>query len=119
VILAAVAVYDHLAPRRAAVPVPAVDGVALGKAYAPALAATYGDAWMAAAQALEDGKPVAEAQKALQETWKDGRVKAFTNQVAPGFARVLPEGTEPSSPQQRAQVVALWRAFAQGLKRGH
>jgi hypothetical protein len=119
-ILSGVALFDHLGPHRASAPMPAssVDGVVLGKAYAPALVSTYGDAWMAAAKALEDGKPIAEAQKALQDTWKDARIKAFTSQVAPSFARVLPEGAEPSAPQKRAEVVELWRSFARGLKRG-
>ena len=97
----------------------AVDGMALGKAFAPVLASTYADAWMAAAGDLEQGKSAVEAQKTLQETWKDGRVKAFTTMVAPSFSAVLPEGSEPTSPEHRARVVALWRSFAGGLKGGN
>jgi hypothetical protein len=119
-ILAGVALFDHVAPYwvPAHAPEHSIDGVALGKAYAPVLLSTYGDAWQAAAKTLEEGKPVAEAQKTLQETWKDARVKAFKDHIASSFALVLPEGTEPTTPEKRAQVVKLWRAFAQGLKGG-
>jgi hypothetical protein len=83
------------------------------------LLATYADAWLAAAKTLEEGKPIAEAQKTLQDAWKAARVKAFSEDVAPVFAVVLPEGTEPTSPDKRAQVIDLWRSFAKGLKGGH
>jgi hypothetical protein len=96
----------------------AVDGMALGKAFAPVLASVYADAWMAAAGDLEQGTSTVEAQKTLQKTWKDGRVKAFMTRVAPSFSIVLPEGSEPTSPEHRARVVALWRSFAGGLKGG-
>jgi hypothetical protein len=95
--------------------VPTVSGQALGRAYAPLLLASYSDAWLAAAKALEEGKPVAEAQKTLQDTWKEARVKAFTNHVASSFALILPEGAEPATPEQRTEVVKLWRDFARGL----
>jgi hypothetical protein len=120
-VLAGVVALEHLAHRQAPTPppVPTVSGQALGRAYAPLLLASYSDAWLAAAQALEEGKPVAEAQKTLQETWKDARVKAFTNHVGSSFARVLPEGAEPTTPEQRAEVVKLWRDFARGLTATH
>jgi hypothetical protein len=117
-LLAGVVVFDHLAPNRAPAPppVPVVDGRVLGKTYAPILLASYADAWLAAAKTLEEGKSVSEAQKALQDTWKDERVKAFTDHVAASFALVLPEGAEPSTPEKRTEVVELWRDFARGLK---
>jgi hypothetical protein len=117
-ILAGVLLFDHLVPRPVPTPppVPAVNGQVLGKAYAPILLSTYGDAWLAAAKTLEDGKSVAEAQKSLQDSWQDARVKAFTAHVASSFSLILPEGTEPTTPQKRAQVAELWREFAQGLK---
>jgi hypothetical protein len=93
-------------------------GEVLGRAYAPRFLASYGDAWLAAARALEEGKTVAEAQQALQETWRHARTKAFGDHVAPGFAAVLGEGTEPGTPEQRARVVAFWRSFARGLTAG-
>jgi hypothetical protein len=100
---------DHRIPRPdpAPPPVPAVNGQVLGRAYAPLLLASYGDAWLAAAQALEEGKSVAEAEKTLQDTYKDARVRAFTDHVAPSFGLILPAGSEPSTPEKRAQVVAL------------
>ena len=80
--------------------------------------ATLSEAWDAAADALVQGKTVAEAQATLQQTWKAARAKAFVASVAPEFAKVLPEGAEPKDDAQRAQVVALWKAFATGLKGG-
>jgi hypothetical protein len=125
-ILSGVIVHDRATPRaalaqaqaQAQAPAAAVNGVALGRAYVPVLATGYADAWLAAARALEEGKSVAEAQATLQETWKDARIKSFRSAVAPAFARVLPEGTEPADAAKRARVAALWRAFAKGLKRG-
>jgi hypothetical protein len=116
-ILVGVILYDHFVPRPtpAPAPVPAVNGVALGRTFAPVLASTYAVAWQAAAQALEEGKSVADAQKVLQDTWKAERVKAFATEVGQGFGIVLPEGTEPTDPAKRAQVVELWRSFAKGL----
>ena len=118
-VLSGVLFYNHTTYRPGPAPAPTVNGVALGKTFAPALSTTYADGWLAAAKVLEDGKSVADAQKALQETWKEARAKAFVAEVAPGFSVVLPEGTEPTSPERRAQVVELWRAFAKGLKGGH
>ncbi len=110
--------HGRVSTRPVAAKVAAVDGMALGKAFAPVLTSTYADAWMAAAGDLEHGRSPVEAQKTLQETWKDGRIKAFTTMVAPSFSAVLPEGSEPTSPEHRARVVALWRSFASGLKGG-
>jgi hypothetical protein len=116
-ILASVLLYDHFALRIATPidPTMNVNGQVLGKAYSAALVASYADAWNAAATTLEQGKSVSEAQKTLQDTWKDGRTKAFKAKVEPGFAQVLPEGTEPGDAAKRSQVAQLWRAFAKGL----
>jgi hypothetical protein len=115
-ILAGVVLFDHFALLALPRPEPAINAQALGRSYAPSLVAGYADAWLAAAKALEDGRSVAEAQGTLQESWKDARVKAFREEVAPVFALVLPEGTEPADAAKRAQVALLWRSFAKGLK---
>jgi hypothetical protein len=127
-ILAVALFVDHRIPRPVpapapvptpvVVPVPTVNGQVLGRAYAPLLLASYSDAWLAAARTLEAGKSVAEAEKTLQDTCKNARVRAFTEHVAPSFGLILPEGSEPSTPEKRAQVVELWREFALGLKGG-
>ena len=116
-ILAAVLLYDHFAPKIATPvdPTVTVNGQVLGKAYSAALVASYADAWNTAATTLEQGKSVSDAQKTLQDAWKDGRTKAFKAKVEPGFAQVLPEGTEPGDAAKRSQVAQLWRAFAKGL----
>ena len=118
-ILAGVMLFDHFTQPTIPAPAPTLDGQSLGKAYAPALVTTYADAWIAAAQSLEEGKSVADSQKALQDAWKDGRTKAFKAKVEPSLAQILPAGQEPSDPAKRAQVAALWRAFASGLRAGH
>jgi len=109
--------YDHLAGREPAAG-PAVNGRAVGRAFAPTMAPRFGDAWLAAADALEKGKTVAEAQATLQATWQESRAKAFAAVVAPEFRKVMPEGSEPTDPARRAEVIKLWRDFASGLKGG-
>ena len=106
----------HAAPSPS--PAPVVDGVKLGKAYAPQVLSSLSDAWNAAADALAQGKSMAEAQAVLQQSWQSARAKAFTASVAPEFSRVLAEATEPRDAAQRAQVVSLWRDFAKGVKGG-
>ncbi len=92
------------------------DARALGKAYAPVLATTYADGWVAAAKALEDGKSVEECRKVLQETWKGSRQRSFQAILQPDFSKVLSEGTEPADVTQRARVAAFWKSFASGLR---
>lgn len=94
------------------------ESVTLGKAYAPFVVTTYADAWLAAANALEDGKNVSETQETFQTTWKDGRTRAFQEHVAPALQALLPEGTEPTNPAARKRVADHWRAFARGLRSG-
>ena len=117
-ILGGVVLYDHLAIREPAAVSPVVNGKILGQKFAGAVAGSFGDAWLLAADTLEQGKSVADAQVALQTGWQDGRTKAFTLLVTPEFSKVLLEGTEPATPAQRTEVIKLWRDFAAGLKGG-
>lgn len=118
-LLLGVVAYDHFVAPRAVGPVPAaVDGTKLGRIYGPTLAPALADGWVAAAATLEAGKTVSEAQDALQTAFKAARVKQFTDKVAPEFARVLAEGTEPRDASARAEIVKLWRDFAAGLRGG-
>ena len=117
-ILGSVVVYDHLAIREPVAGTPVVNGKVLGRKFAGAVAGSFGDAWLVAADTLEQGKSVTDAQVALQTGWQDGRTKAFTMLVTPEFSKILLEGTEPTTPAQRAEVVNLWRDFGAGLKGG-
>lgn len=117
-ILAGVVAYDHLTPRQPSAPASTVDGKSLGRAFATSVAVAFGDSWIAAADTLEGGKSIGDAQAVLQAKWQEGRTKAFTTLVAPEFSKVLGEGVEPADPAQRAAVVRLWRDFAAGLKGG-
>ena len=113
--IGAVVAYDHFVPREAP-EVESINGATLGKKFARTMAPTFADGWLAAANALEQGKSMADAQAALQTTWQTARSQSFAQQVGPEFSRVLPEGAEPTDPTQRAAVVRLWRDFARGLK---
>jgi hypothetical protein len=108
----------HAAPSPSPSPAPAVNGVKLGKAYAPQVLSTLADSWNAAADALAQGKSMAEAQATLQQSWQSARARAFVASVAPEFTKVIAEATEPKDAAQRAQVVSLWRDFAKGVKGG-
>jgi hypothetical protein len=116
VALAGLLTFDYVS-RRQANPTPPTPA-ALGRVYAKTVVVTLADAWIAAADALEKGKSVVESRKALQDGWQAARTKAFVEGVAPEFAKVLPEGSEPKDATQRAQAIAFWREFARGLKGG-
>ena len=116
--LAGVVAYDHLKTSLPPGPPTIVDGEKMGRAYAPTLASALSEGWTAAAEAVESGRSVAEAQDAMQAAFKAARVRSFSATVAPAFARVLPEGSEPKDDVQRAEVARLWRDFATGLKKG-
>ena len=118
VLLSTILLYDRLKTDFVAEADPSAGASVLGKSYGPVLLTTYADGWIAAANALEQGKSVAEAQEILQSTWKAERIKAFRARVQPQMGAVLSEGTEPASPAQRALVVRFWRNFAAGLKQG-
>ncbi len=90
--------------------------VAVGKAYRAPLAQSYAASWDAAAQVVESGGKVADAQAALQTAWLKGRTDSFNARVAPALAAVLPEGQEPADAGQRSRAVASWRSFARGLR---
>ncbi|WP_435005801.1 hypothetical protein P12x_003574 [Tundrisphaera lichenicola] len=95
-----------------------VNGRALGRAYAPIVVSSLADGWIAAAEALERGQSVSEAQGVLQSTWQSIRTREFRAKVAPEFSSILPEGSEPTDPARRTEVIRLWREFAEGLKGG-
>lgn len=118
VLMTGVVALDPSSPVRAPVPSAPVDGYKLGRAYAPTLAPALAEGWLAAADAIEAGKSVGEAQEALQSAFKAARVRAFSARVVPEFARVLPEGAEPEDAAARARVARLWRDFARGLRGG-
>jgi hypothetical protein len=93
-----------------------INPTALGRRYAPYLIDSYAEAWVDAAKVVEDGGSISEAQKTLQERWKETRIRSFSEEVGPAFSYVLPEGTEPNTDRKRSQVAVLYRQFAKGLK---
>jgi hypothetical protein len=99
-------------------PAPAADATALGRAYIPAIASAYGDAWQAAGGAVAEGKSISEARQVFQLSLGSARKRDFARMVAPALERVLPEGAEPETPEKRAEVAKLFRDFGAGLKGG-
>ena len=117
-LLAGVVIHDHFSIPGPSGPAQVVNGKALGRSFAPSVTSDLGDAWLAAADALDKGKTIPEAQAALQAAWQAARIQSFTAKIAPEFNKVLREGQEPTNPAERADVVKLWHDFAAGLKGG-
>lgn len=114
ILLATLVGFDLVARRSP----PARTPVALGRAYATTVTVTLADAWIAAAAALEKGQTVPQARTTLQDAWQAERSRAFVADVAPAFARILPEGADPKDAAQRSAIAEAWREFARGLKGG-
>jgi negative regulator of sigma E activity len=117
--LAVAAGWRHLnppAPGPSPAPTLPFDAAKLGQSFAPVTSANDADGWDAAADRLEQGGTMADAQAAKQDVSKASRVKAFNAIVAPDFSRVIPVGSEPKDAAQRAEVVAMFRQFANGLR---
>ncbi len=91
-------------------------GTKLGRSWGKSnnLAASKG--FSAAADALEAGGKVGDADVALQTIFQAERRRAFADDAAPAFAALVPEGAEPKTPEIRTKYVKLYRDFAQGLK---
>lgn len=97
-------------------PAPAASGVALGRAFAPVLAASLADGFDALDAKLGAGSTVADADKALKTTFLESRQKAFAASAAPAFAAIVPDGTEPKDAATIAAYRQLARDFAKGLR---
>lgn len=103
------------------VPIPdsKVNGVAVGKAYAPALLDSFAAAYEAAAAKLEKGGTMDESSTVAADTFKQDRVESFVKIVGPSLTKVIKPGTEPRDEEHRAEVVKFDRDFAKGLRAGH
>lgn len=97
-------------------PVDPIEGI--GRTYVSALGDVYAGAWIDGAEALEAGKPVADALGVVAGSWQSGRVALFDKAVAPAFAKIIPENTADADVAipQKAALAAAWRSFATGLK---
>lgn len=107
--------YSQLTARRES---QSIDAQALGREFAPKLAAGLAEGFDAGAEVLEsaDGTIAAgiEKQKAV---FLASREKAFERLVGPAFALIVPEGKEPDSRSTRIELARAWREFAKGLRR--
>ncbi len=114
-VMALVMAYDHLGGRAVPAPAASASFLKLGKAFAAADAAAYGDGCLAAADEIEKGGRVEDAQAALQAKWSVSHKAAFLRLAAPEFEKLLPAGSQPSAALQ-AEYAAAWAAFGRGLK---
>lgn len=121
VVLALGAVGLAIGEHRAHAPAPPPDPTAglayWGRHYGPTLARSEATGWDAAADAMAQGKSVADCMVAKQSAALCARQTAFAT-LEPKLAAVLPEGAEPKDDADRARVANAWRAFASGLKGG-
>lgn len=117
-------IYLHFAdrplpPGPAPEPIPHVNGVAVGKQYAPALLDSFAVAYEAAAAKLEKGGTMDEASTVAADTFKQARVDSFVKIVGPSLTKIIKPGTEPRDDEHRAEVVKFDRDFAKGLRGAH
>lgn len=75
-------------------PPPAVDTVSVGHSYGVTLSKTYASAWRKAADEVDAGKTITEAQADMQTSWASARSAEGTRLVTPIFAAIIPEESE-------------------------
>lgn len=99
-------------------PVVAVDpqGVKDGSAYRPLQDAAYADAADGLAASIEAGKAIGDSQAVFQSAFESGRQSGFASTIQPSLAKILPEGSEPTTTTQRAAFAAYWRGVARGFR---
>jgi len=93
------------------------NGVALGRAFVPVLASSLADGFEKAADLLEQGKTVQEANETLKATFLSAREKAFQEKASPAFAAIVPANSEPKDENAKKSYITLFRDFASGLRK--
>lgn len=93
------------------------DFVALGKAYAKELGASYAPAWASYATDLDAGKPLKDAATAMNASWTQNRTAVYEKLIAPELNAIVPENTPDAqvTASQRKALAAAARNFAKGL----
>jgi hypothetical protein len=97
---------------------PAVQpAVTAGRLYRPAMAAAYSSAWLAGADAIDAGKPMAAALEVVASTWRKGRSDLFAKSIEPLLSAIIPGATADAdvTPAQRTRLAAAFRDVAKGL----
>jgi hypothetical protein len=90
---------------------------AIGKDYAPKLAAAYAAAWTAGAFELGDGSSPPAALGVVASTWATKRADLFDAVIKPELSKIVPEDTPDAdvTPAERAALAAAFRGLAAGL----
>ncbi len=96
-------------------PTPVVDTVSIGHAYGVTLAHTYGDAWLKAADDVDAGKTITEAQTDMQTSWAAARADEGARLVTPILTAIIPQGSEGDT-TSRPKWSKAARDLATGLK---
>lgn len=96
-------------------PDPTSLGEKLGREFGPKLAASLADGFETAATMIAAGTSVKEANDTLKAKFQAGRNQAFSAYVAPEFAKIVPEGAEPTG-DARDRFIQIHRDFAKGLR---
>jgi hypothetical protein len=90
--------------------------VALGRSYAPKLAASLAAGFEAEADALHAGKTFGEANAALKKTYHDAAEASFERHAGAAITTLIPDGTEIKDQAERDALEAFHRGFARGLR---
>jgi hypothetical protein len=90
--------------------------VALGRSYAPRLAAALADGFDADADALAAGKSFGEANQALKRAFHEAAETAFESHAGASLTALIPDGAEIKDQAQRHALAAFHRDFAKGLR---
>jgi hypothetical protein len=102
-------------PTPSPAPGPASTFQELGRAYGPALASAYADAWAGFATQIAAGLTVDQALTALETDWKARRQGLFEARLTPALEKIVPGGKDPTT-EQRAALATAARDLAAGLK---
>ncbi len=104
-------------PAPPAPPAPETEIEKAARAYAQGILEATAQGWEAAALELEKTATVRDALAKGAQVQYEQRLQSLRKNVTPVFNRVLPEGQEPTTPEQRAAAVKAYRDLATGLRR--
>ncbi|WP_422928538.1 hypothetical protein [Singulisphaera sp. PoT] len=91
-------------------------GFKAGRDFVPILGESLAQGFDALADKIDSGAKVEDADAALKRAFDAARAKAFADKASPGFAAIVPSGTEPKDDAARKAYSAYSRDFAKGLR---
>lgn len=92
---------------------------AMGKTYAPEMAASYAAAWDQGVIALESGKSISDAIEIVAKAWTANRTALYDKTLTPAFSKIVPQSVKESdvTSAERAALIQAWRGLSIGLKK--